>query len=520
MKRDDWKDAMFSEEDLPEEETEEIAEDVSETEEQAVIAPSVDGIIADEDPFENAFQYTEPEQPKTSNWPVVVLALIMVAVLVAGVLWGTGAFDKQPPAEPPAGTSFGTADLSDMIAATCKDISLSNGAFAFYMEMEYQNSEEYAAYDKSRPLKEQDVAAFDRLVSSAKTQFEQMAALNAVANAKGITLNKAALNMIEKAVTAVDVSAFHNGVTSADVRTFYTMHYTAWLMESVLFNHTSLDDTTVESIYSEFEEEYITCDFATYLFVAGEKGTYATIEDAQAAAEQLAACDDPADFRAHVVQFLLDSGECDTEEDALKQYESTYVGKNMGYSDEYEIAKWLFADDTAVGDTKMMVEEDYVAVYMLTRTKARDASPLARLRYIYLSFDAYGDKDTVKALADTITDAFKESDGSREAFETLARQYTADFNTYDGDAWELKDSPSINEDTTAWVFDEARREGDIWVEDSNNGYHILYYVDKTELWYGQVLTKAQQDILTAAMEELPENYPVTFDDAVIQQNAF
>ncbi len=489
-----------------------------ETEEQAVIEPSVDGIIADEDPFENAFQYTEPEQPKTSNWPVVVLALIMVAVLVIGVLWGTGAFDKNPATQPPANTPFGTADISDDIAATCKDTTLSNGVFSFYMEMEYQNSESYAAYDKSRPLKEQDSAAFDRLVASAKTQFERMVAMSALAKDKGINLNKAALNTIEKAVTAVDVSAFHNGVSSADVRAFYTLHYTAWLAESTLFNYATLDDEAVENIYNEFKDDYTTCDFATFMFVVGDGSNYTTIEEAQAAAARLVACKTPDDFRAEVVQLLLDTGECKTEEEALKRYESAYVGKNVGYNENYEIAKWLFADDTAVGDTKEVVEEDYVAVYMLTREKSRDTSPLARLRYIFLPFDIYGDKDTVKALANSITDAFEETDGSRAAFEELARQYTADFNTYDGDAWELKDSPSINEATTTWVFDETRKEGDVFVENSDSGYHILYYVGEEELWYGQVLTKAQQDILTLALEDLPKNYPVSFDDTVIQKN--
>ncbi len=500
--------------------TEDWKEEIT-PEEKAVIEQSVDGIIEDGDPFEHAFQYAEREQPKASNWPVVVLSLCMILVLVFGVLWGTGAFDKKQNTEtPPATVPYGVADLSGEIAATCKDLSLSNGVFAFYMEMEYQNSTDYTAYDKTRPLKEQDTAAFDKLVSSAKAQFENMVALNAVAKANGITLNKAARNTIEQAVTAVDVSSFHNGVTSADVREFYTLYYTAWLTESTLFNHTTFDDDTIEEMYNEFAEEYITCDFATYLFVVGDKGDYATIEEATAAAERLSACKTPDDFRAEVVQLLLDSGECKTEEDAVKRYESTYLAKNMGYSEEHEIAKWLFADDTAVGDTNTTVGEDYVAVYMLTRAKARDTSPIGRLRYISLPFDTYGEKEQVKALADTITAAFEESDGSRAAFEELARQYTADFNTYDGDAWEFKDNPSISDDAAAWVFDGARKEGDVLVTESTLGYHVLYYVGEAEMWYGQVLTTAQQDVLTAALEELPKSYPVLFDDTVIHQNEF
>ena len=496
-----------------------MEESAEETEEEAVIEP---GVIADDDPFEHAFQYAEPEMPKTSNWPVVVLAACMIIVLVVGVLWGTGAFDKKEPQQqgPVTAAPFGVEDLSDNVAATCKDVSLSNGVFAFYMEMEYLNSDTYAAYDKTRPVKEQDTAAFDKLVTSAKTQFEQMVALNALAKANGITLNKAALNTIEKAVTEVDVSAFHNGVTTADVREFYTLYYTSWLMESVLYNHASFDDETINGIFTEFANDYITCDFASFYFMVGEKGDFATMEEAKAAAARLTACKTPEDFRAEVVQYLLDSGKSETEEKALSLYNSNYVGSNIGYTEEYEIAKWLFADDTKAGDTKMVEEEDYVSVYMLTRAKSRDTSPIGRLRYISLPFDAYGDDATVKALADEITATFAQSDGSRAAFEELVRTHTADFNTYDGDMWEFADSPSINEEINAWIFDNARREGDVFTSKTSKGYYILYYMEERELWYGQVLTTAQQDVLTAAMEELSKNYPVTFDDTIIQQNEF
>lgn len=508
MSMDDWKDAQHAEETA--------AADV--TDEEGVIEEPL-GVVEQEDPFETAFQYTEPEQPRTSNWPVVVLALLMVAVLVGGVLWGTGAFDKKPKEEP-AAPSFGTADISGEIAAVSGDVSLSNGAFAFFMEMEYQSSETYASYDKTQPLKSQNAAAFEQLVASAKTQFEWMVAMNASAKARGTTLNKAALNMIEKAVTSVDVSAFHNGVTSADVREFYTFYYTAWLEESALFNSLTLTEENVEDIFNEFPNDYQSCDVASYFFVVGDNGGYATIEEAQAAADRLAACDTPAAFRTAVIQHLLDAGECKDEEEAAELYDSQYTAEQIGYSEDYEITKWLFADDTAVGDTKMETNKDYVSVYMLIKAKSRNTTPLARLRYIHLSSDAYGDESVVKPLADEVLAAFRESDGSRAAFEALSRQYSANFNTYDGDSWEFKNSPSISKEAGDWCFDEARKEGDVTVVSSDSGYHILYFVDTVETWYAEVLTTAQSDAITGVVKEMPKTYPVTFDDTVIQKNEF
>ncbi len=502
---------------LPEEETVEAEETVLEEDEPVI---EDEGGVIDEDPFENAFQYTEEDTPKTSNWPVAVLAILLVLVLVGGVLWSTGIFDKKP-ADKEGGDvttvePFGVADVSDAIAATCGDITVSNGAIAFFMEMEYQNSEDYLSYDKTKPLKGQDSEAYDALVASAKEQFEWMLTLNASAKKNGTTLNKAAQNMIEKATLAVDVSDFHNGVTADDVREFYTLYYTAWMEESVLFNKVSLTDEAIDELYDEYALDFQTCSVASFLLYVDEDGTYKTVEEATAAAETLTACKTPEDFRAKAVQLMVDNGECETKEEAAEKYDSTYFAEGVGYNEEYDIAKWLFDADTKVGDTRVSTGDDYVTVYMLAVAPAKNTDTLAHMYHLFLSTDSYGDTTALDALEKEIMDAFEASDGTADAFRALVRKYTADFTTYDGAFWEFEDSPSVNEAFTAWCFDDTRKAGDVGSITSDYGRHIVYYVGTEEMWRAQVLSTVQNDASAAAIDELPKTYPATFKDETIQ----
>lgn len=503
---------MYNEEEKDVMQTEEtLAVEEAETEE--------DGGIVDEDPFENAFQYTEEDAPKTSNWPVAVLAVLLVLVLVGGVLWSSGVFDKKPAdggGDVTTVEPFGVADVSDAVAATCEDIEVSNGAIAFFMEMEYQNSDQYLSYDKKKPLKDQDAKAYEALVSSAKKQFEWMLTLNASAKKSGTTLNKAAKNMIEKATLSVDVSKFHNGVTADDVREFYTLYYTAWMEESVLFNNVSLTDEKINELYDEYALDFQTCSVASYLFYIDEKGTYKTAEEATAAAGALSACKTPEEFRAKAVQMMVDNGECKTREEAEKKYDTTYVAEEVGYNEEYDVAKWLFDKNTKAGDTKTVTGDDYVTVYMLTAPPAKNTDTLAHMYHLFLSTDSYGDKTALDALEKEIMDAFEAGDGTAASFRALVREYTADFTTLDGAFWEFEDNPSINKDFTAWCFDDARRAGDVGSITSDYGRHIVYYVGTEEMWRAQVLSTVQNDASTAAIDELPKTYPVTFKDDVIQ----
>lgn len=514
MSKENWKDELFLEEEEVLEETEEVAEEDAEA-----VEAEEEGVV-EEDPFENAFQYTEEDKPKTSNWPVALLAVLLVLVLVGGVLWSTGIFDKKP--TPQQGDDvttvepFGVADVSDAIAATCEEITVSNGAIAFFMEMEYQNSDQYLSYDKKKPLKDQDTKAFDALVASAKKQFEWMLTLNASAKKSGTTLNRAAKNMVEKATLSVDVSKFHNGVTADDVREFYTLYYTAWMEESVLFNSVTKTDAEIDALYEEYALDFQTCSVASYLLYVGEKAPYKTVEEASAAATVLTACKSPEAFRAAAVDLMVKNGESKTKEEAEKKYDSTYFAQGVGYNEEFDIAKWLFDKDTKVGDTKVATGKDYVTVYMLAVAPAKNTTPLAQMYHLFLSTDSYGDKTALDALEKEIMDAFRAGDGTADSFRALVREYTADFTTLDGTFWEFEESPSINEDFTKWCFDDARKAGDVGTIASDYGRHIVYYVGAEEMWRAQVLSSVQNDASASTTEQLTKTYPATFKDDTIQ----
>lgn len=505
MQNEERNDTVFTEETV-----EPTAEETAVIEENGVI---------EEDPFEEAFQYTEPDPPKVSNWPVIVLAVLLVLTLIIGTLWGTGVLDglfNKPNGDDPATVDpFGTEDVSDAVAATCGDISVSNGAIAFFMEMEYLNSGDYSSFSKTQPLEDQDAAAYKTLVDSAKAQFEWMLVMNASAKKNGTVLNQAAKKMITRAVASADVSKFHNGVTSADVEEFYTLYYTAWLEESRLFNTVTLSDDEIQKIYDEYSRDYDTCSVAAYLLYVNKDGTYKTVEEATAAAKALTDARTPEAFRKEAIRLMVETGECKDEEAAATKFDSTYVKAGIGYTEEDDLAEWLFAEDTKVGATKLISGKDAVTVYMLTKAPAKDTTPLVNTRHIFLSTEAYGDTAALEKLKGEVFAAWDESDGTQAAFEDLVREYTADFNTWDGIFWEIEDSPVLSADFTKWCFEKERKAGDVTSFASQYGLHIFYYAGEAEMWSAQVLSGVQTDASALAADKLSETYPATFKDTVI-----
>ncbi|MBR5447716.1 MAG: hypothetical protein IKV40_04755, partial [Clostridia bacterium] len=65
------------------------------------------------------------------------------------------------------------------------------------------------------------------------------------------------------------------------------------------------------------------------------------------------------------------------------------------------------------------------------------------------------------------------------------------------------------EEFDAWLFDEARAEGDYaLVETKDYGWHIMYYEGGIEGYKGQIMSEIKTDAQTAATEAAAEDYAV------------
>ena len=75
------------------------------------------------------------------------------------------------------------------------------------------------------------------------------------------------------------------------------------------------------------------------------------------------------------------------------------------------------------------------------------------------------------------------------------------------------------EEFNDWCFDEARKPGDTDIVETSFGYHIMYFVQKTDDFYWKVkaLEEIRSDRMFDVIEELTTAYPMTtfYEKAVL-----
>ena len=64
-----------------------------------------------------------------------------------------------------------------------------------------------------------------------------------------------------------------------------------------------------------------------------------------------------------------------------------------------------------------------------------------------------------------------------------------------------------------WIFDEARKDGDSAIVKTAYGYHIIYFVGRTETraWFEAAKGTLVSAMTTEHLKELNNEYPVRYD---------
>ena len=112
-----------------------------------------------------------------------------------------------------------------------------------------------------------------------------------------------------------------------------------------------------------------------------------------------------------------------------------------------------------------------------------------------------------EAEARRIYDEWQTGDKSEDSFAQFARDYSVDGSASVGGLYEDVYKGQMVENFENWCFDEARQTGDHGLVKAQFGYHIMFFVDSTDIWYATaqsdvIDTKASQ-IVPAAMEKYP-----------------
>lgn len=253
--------------------------------------------------------------------------------------------------------------------------------------------------------------------------------------------------------------------------------------------------------------------------------------EAKANAEALAAKTTPDEFISFMTDYLTKVQEENTAEgedvdtDAIQtNVDAITSDKQLKSNITDEDAKeWAFAEDTKVGDTKIVEDEEAgtYTVYMLKASPYRDEELTKKAAVIYLT-DSKNDGDSETAAA-KIKDEWDKGEKSEEAFLALAGKYSESSHNHVEEGYS-KNTADIGE----WLCEEGRAEGDVGVvhSDSNACTYIVYFAgDGAASWKNSVKSALASNDLSDAVKAFAKEHMVndnedspsivTFDDAKI-----
>lgn len=282
----------------------------------------------------------------------------------------------------------------------------------------------------------------------------------------------------------------------------------------------ALDDLGVEDVatFGTIKDEDITKAIAhiTTHMADAEKITVAdpkveVAEGATATNEQL--------YTA-AFEFARDSVLADLQSKYAKLENNNVHYYDPAEEDATELDKWLFADGRKEGDHSTVskegdTESTYTAV-LVTRAASRDESKTRDVAHILFTPSKYGSEDAAKAEAEKILAEYNSGAKTLDAFKALGEAHTEDSGVFYEDVAPGDMVTEFND----WLFDEARKEGDVEIVKTPYGYHIMYFAGEGDaVWY----TNAKSSVVDTKMGDWTkmgaEKYNVTFVEKTLKKIA-
>ena len=210
---------------------------------------------------------------------------------------------------------------------------------------------------------------------------------------------------------------------------------------------------------------------------------------------------------------LLDDLTRDLIETCKKGLESIVVEGQL-YGESTDMEKWLFDDETKVGDKgtfygsddndedKFNKEKDTsytVNVFHVTRTAYVKDTKVVHFGHILLTEKGpYNTEAKQKEKLIAIKEAFEKGEKTKEAFEALAKDLTEDSSVF----YEDTQPGDMVDEMNDWLFDPARKDGDVTILKTKYGYHLTYYVGQgKEIWF----VDSKEDLHTETVDKWYED---------------
>lgn len=133
-------------------------------------------------------------------------------------------------------------------------------------------------------------------------------------------------------------------------------------------------------------------------------------------------------------------------------------------------------------------------------------------------YPVYSDEawEACRVEAEALYEQWKSGDMSEDSFAQLAVDYSEDGSASDGGLYTDVTEGYMVETFNDWCFDEARQAGDHGLVKTQYGYHLMYFVGSSDIWFAtaqdDLVYERGSTLIPAAMEK----HPATVDYSAIQ----
>ena len=476
----------------------------------------------------------------------VVVAILVVALLV----WHSGIFQRREVAVSVGGRDYNVADVL-YYYGNARDTEYVNAVYYGISDFdpEVDPAEQYVDADQTQTYR-------DYFIEQAVEALTQRAAVLNAAEEAGYTMTAEDQANADAAIAGTRQTAEQNGYNlSGYLKMNYGRYmtpsaYRACVEREYLVNgyynsyvdSLTYTDEEIQAYYDEHAADLDTYSYR-YVFLSGaaesttdeegneveptEEEETAAMEAAKAQADAFAAALNGAeDKQAAFDQLLPDYVD---EEDA-ETFGSPYTTVGSGLPSTF--SEWMQEDGRTAGDVTVAESSNgYYVVLFLDRYL--DETPTVDIRHILVMAELTQEDDettedvdesqiptqealdAAKAEAEDILAQWEAGDKTAESFGELANEYSDDpgSNTIGG-LYQQVEQGQMFADFDAWIFDEARQEGDTGLvenpQSGQQGWHVIYFQGWDDpAWKLTVENTFRTDDTSEWMSEIQEGLEAT-----------
>ena len=461
----------------------------------------------------------------------VVAVAAAVAITVMSVLTSTGYF------------------LPRTISAVSMNYDIDNAMMSYFFHNQYasylqSNSSSTSGPDTTKSLKSQEYSStqtwFDYFMTQAKSQVQTLVILAEAAQKAGVSLNAEDKAGIDDTLTELKSAAekqkqsyekylaalYGNGVGEASIRKCLELSTLASKYYNELMDGFTYTGEKLESYFEENKTNYLFLDYKSYVLKsdipdgASDEDKKAINAATKEEADKLAAAKSLEEFDSLLTAYMKEAP--DTKEfsdERIAEKVAAALSKDFAYTTSTDFGKWAFDGERKAGDTTVIEGTNQYTVYYLVKAAARQEYATKNVRHILFNTSNYASADEAKAEAEKILAEWEAGSKTEEAFAALAREHSEDPGSVsDGGLYENVLKGTMVTEFNDWIYDEARKAGDVEIVKTSYGYHVMYFVgDGLPAWKAAVTDELKNDDYEAKYKEFSDAYPVVFYDGKLKK---